>query len=85
MGMAGMALGIIALVFNNIFPLFGLFVAIPCVAVGLPLSGLAFEQARKAQARLVVPIAGLVINLVMLSTLISWAAMWLGWISLGPW
>ena len=71
MGIAGMILGIIGLVFS-IFPVFGAFVAIPCVGVGLPLSGVAFHQARKAEAPLGVPIAGLATNAVALTITIAW-------------
>ena len=46
MAVAGMILGIIGVVFAFI-PVFGAFVAIPCVGVGMPLAAVAFYQARK--------------------------------------
>lgn len=78
MGKAGLVFGIIGLVFSLI-PLFGAFVTIPCVAVGLPLSGVAFYQARKFGTPTVVPIAGWVTNAIalvpinMLFVIFMWA------------
>ena len=76
MGIAGMILGIIGLVFSLI-PFFGAFVAIPCVGVGLPLSGVAFQQARKAEVPLGVPIAGLATNAVALAITIAWIVLFI--------
>ena len=71
MGIAGMILGIIGLVFS-IFPVMGAFVAIPCVGVGLPLSGISLYQARKAETGLGFSIAGLATGAVALIITISW-------------
>lgn len=72
MAVGGMILGIIGLVFS-IVPIFGAFVAIPCIGVGLPLSGVAFYKARKdGTASLGVPIAGLGTNVVALFVTIAW-------------
>ena len=78
MGKAGLVFGIIGLVFSLI-PLFGAFVTIPCVAAGLPLSGVAFYQARKFGTPTGVPIAGWVTNAIalvpinMLFVIFMWA------------
>ena len=63
MGKAGLVLGIIGLVVSLI-PFWGAFVTIPCVAVGLPLSGSAFYQARKSGTGSGVAIAGWVTGVV---------------------
>ena len=71
MAIAGMILGILATVFALI-PLVGGFMAIPCLLVGLPLAGVSFSQARKANDPLGVPIAGIVLNIVGLALTIMW-------------
>lgn len=63
MGIAGMILGIIAVVFAFI-PLVGVFIAWPCVAVGLPLSGVGFYRNRKAGQGTGMAIAGIATNAV---------------------
>ena len=71
MAIGGMILGIIGLVFS-IIPGFGAFVSVPCIGVGLPLSGVAFYRARKENASLGVPIAGLATNAVALVVTVGW-------------
>ena len=46
MGVAGMILGIIGVVFAFI-PLVGPFIAFPCIAVGMPLSIIGFVRNRR--------------------------------------
>ena len=70
-GVAGMVLGIVGLVFSFI-PVFGSFVAFPCVAVGLPLSSVGFYQARKSGTGMGMPIAGITTNLIAIVILILW-------------
>ena len=65
LGKAGLVLGIIGLVISLI-PLWGAFVTIPCIAVGLPLSGVAFYRARKFGTPTGIPIAGWVTNAIAL-------------------
>ena len=43
MNVAGMTLGIIAIVFAFI-PIIGAFIAIPCIFMGLPLSSVSFVK-----------------------------------------
>ena len=71
MAVAGMILGIIAVVFAFI-PVFGAFVAIPCVGVGLPLAAISFFKARKQELPLGMPIAGLATTIVALFMTIAW-------------
>ena len=71
MAVAGMVLGIIALIFGFI-PVFGAFIAFPCFAVGLPLSGVSFYQKKKAGEGLGMAIAGLATNIVALLIVILW-------------
>lgn len=66
-----MVLGIIAVVFSFI-PVIGIFVALPCVGVGLPLSGIAFYRARKEGAGLGTAIAGLATNIVAIFISVGW-------------
>ena len=73
MGIAGMILGIIALVFGFI-PVFGAFVCFPCIAVGLPLSGVGFYRNRKAGQGTGMAIAGMATNIVALVIVIIWLA-----------
>lgn len=69
MGIAGMVLGIIAVIFVWI-PFVGPFIAVPCFMVGLPLSAVAFFQGRKNNTGVGMAIAGLVTNLVALVVII---------------
>ena len=71
MAVAGMVLGIIGVVFAFI-PIFGAFVAIPCVGVGMPLAAVAFYQARKKGESLGQPIAGLATTIVALFITVGW-------------
>ena len=66
MGKAGLVFGIIGLVFSLIIPIWSQFVTIPCIAVGLLLSGLAFYEARRSGTRSGVAIAGWVTNAIAL-------------------
>ena len=63
MGIAGMILGVIAVVFALI-PFVGVFVAIPCSLVGLPLSVVRFYLNRKAGTSSGMAITGIATNLV---------------------
>ena len=71
MGIAGMILGIIAVVFGFI-PVFGAFIAWPCLAVGLPLSAVGFYRNRKAGQGTGMSIAGLATNIVAFVIIILW-------------
>ena len=71
MAVAGMILGIIGVVFAFI-PIFGAFVAIPCVGVGLPLAAVSFYQARKREEPLGMPIAGLATTIVAFLITVGW-------------
>lgn len=71
MAVAGMILGIVGLVFAFI-PVFGAFIAVPCVGVGLPLAAVSFVQARKRGEGLGMPIAGLATTIVALFLVIGW-------------
>ena len=71
MAVAGMILGIVAIVFAFI-PIFGAFVSIPCVGVGLPLAAVSFFQARKREQPLGKSIAGLATTIVALFITIGW-------------
>ena len=71
MAVSGMVLGIIALVFGFI-PLFGAFIAFPCLAVGLPLSGVAFYQGRKRGIAVGMAIAGLAMNIIAFVLITLW-------------
>ncbi len=63
MGVAGMVLGIIAIVFIFI-PLVGIIVAFPCMVVGLPLSIVGLVQGRSNGTGIGMSVAGMVCNLV---------------------
>ena len=71
MAVAGMILGIVALVFGFI-PIFGAFIAFPCIAVGLPLSGVAFYQGRKSDSGVGMAIAGIATNVVAFVVILLW-------------
>ena len=68
MGKAGLLLSIIGLVLILITPIWvgGVYVAIPCVVVGIALSGVAFYQALKFGTRIDIPIFGWVISVIAL-------------------
>ena len=74
MAIAGMILGIIAIVFAFI-PVFGAFIAFPCLGVGLPLSGIAFYQAHQTGTGKGQAIAGVATNTVALVMIIAWAVL----------
>ncbi len=71
MAVAGMILGIVAVVFAFI-PILGAFISIPCLGVGLPLATVSFFQARKREQSLGMPIAGLATTIVALFMTIGW-------------
>lgn len=71
MAIASMILGIIAIVFA-IIPLFGTFIAVPCIGVGLPLGGVSFYQHNKRGDGKGFAIAGLATNIVALVMVIGW-------------
>ncbi len=70
MNIAGMILGIIAIMFAWI-PVVG-FVSIPFVAVGLPLSYFGLRKSQRETAGVGIAIAGLVTNLIALVVIILW-------------
>ena len=63
MGIAGMILGIIGVVFAFV-PLVGPFITFPCVAVGLPLSCVGFVLNRRRNQGKGMAIAGIACNTV---------------------
>ena len=71
MGVAGMVLGIVAVVFGFI-PVIGAFIAFPCIAVGLPLSGVGLYRKIKANEGKGIAITGIVTNTVALVIVIIW-------------
>ena len=71
MGIAGMILCIVGLVFSA-FPVFGAFIVIPLVGAGLPLSAISFYQARKSGVSHGVPTVGLVTGVVAVIVSIGW-------------
>lgn len=72
MNVAGMILGIIAIVFAFI-PIFGAFIAIPCLAVGLPLSSVSFVKKKRVGEGIGMALAGMETNVVALVMVIAWA------------
>ena len=76
MGIAGMILCIVGLVFSA-FPVFGAFIVIPLVGAGLPLSGVAFYQSRESGTYYGIPvaIAGWVTGVAAIVSS-SWLGMW---------
>lgn len=70
MGIAGMILGILAIVFVWI-PFIGL-IAVPMVAVGLPLSIAGFRNARRHDTGSGMAIAGMVTNIVAMAVILLW-------------
>ena len=71
MAVAGMILGIVAIVFAFV-PIVGAFISIPCVGIGLPLATISFFQARKQEQSLGMPIAGIATTIVALFITIGW-------------
>ena len=62
MGIAGMILGILAVVFA-IIPIFGWIIAIPCLLLGLPLSIIGLIQNRRRGHGYGMAIAGIIYQL----------------------
>ena len=89
MGIAGMILGIIGLVFSLI-PIYGVIISGPCVCVGLPLSGITFFKSRKSKTSLLgipfgISIAGLATNIVAIIIINVWIILLIfGWDWIGP-
>ena len=71
MGIAGMILGILAVVFA-IIPIFGWIISIPCVLVGLPLSIIGLIQNRRRGQGYGMAIAGIVTNSLAVIVVILW-------------
>ena len=71
MAIAGMVLGIVALVFGWI-PVINWFISFPCLLVGIPLSSVAFYQGNKNGTSIGMAVAGLVTNIVALVFCIGW-------------
>lgn len=67
MGIAGMVLGIIGLVFMCVF-----YIGIPCAIVGVILSGLASSKAKKAGLKNGMATAGIVCSCIALGFNILW-------------
>jgi hypothetical protein len=63
MGVAGMVLGIIAIVFIFV-PFVGIIVTVPCMLVGLPLSIVGLVQGRNTGTGVGMAVAGMVCNLI---------------------
>ncbi len=74
MGISGMILGIVAVVFAFV-PVVGAFIAWPCIAVGLPLSGVGFYLNRKAGRGNGMAIAGMATNVVALVIVFIWTVL----------
>ena len=75
MGIAGMILGILAIIFVWI-PVIGL-IAVPMVAVGLPLSIVGFRNARRNNTGAGMAIAGMVTNIVAVAGILLWTLIFL--------
>ena len=71
MSIAGMILGIIATIFAFI-PVVGAFIAIPCLAVGLPLATVDFFRKKNRGEGFGMAIAGIVLNICALAITIIW-------------
>ena len=76
MNVAGMVLGIIAIVFAFI-PIVGALIAIPCIVVGLPLSSVSFVKKKRAGEGIGMALAGMATNIVALVMVIAWAVIFL--------
>ena len=74
MNVAGIILDIIAIIFAFV-PIFGSFIAIPCIAIGLPLSAVDFVKKKNRGEGLGIAIAGVATNIVALVITISWASL----------
>ena len=72
MNVAGMTLGIIAIVFAFI-PILGAFIAIPCIFVGLPLSSVSFVKKKRVGEGIGMALAGMATNVIALVMVIAWA------------
>ena len=74
--LSGLILGMIGLLFSSLLSLMvpGLvLLAIPCIAIGLPLSLVAFNQVRKCTtASSEIPLAGMAINILAIAFIIVW-------------
>ncbi|MCY3802255.1 MAG: hypothetical protein OXG46_11845 [Chloroflexi bacterium] len=70
MGIAGMILGILAIIFVWI-PIVGV-IAWPLIIIGLPLSAIGFAQNRKRGEGSGMAIAGIVMNIIALVIAILW-------------
>ncbi len=71
MNIAGMVIGIIAIMFAWI-PVIG-FISIPLVVIGLPLSFFGLARSRRKKSGVGMAVTGLVTNLVALSFIIFYA------------
>ena len=71
MGIAGMVLGTVAVVFAFI-PVFGAFITLPCIAVGLPLSAIAFFRNRRQGRGVGMAIAGIATNIAAIVIAVVW-------------
>ena len=77
MGIAGMILGILAVVFA-VIPIIGWIISIPCLMVGLPLSIIGFSQNRKRGRGYGMAIAGIITNIVAIAVVILWIFLFVG-------
>ena len=71
MNVAGMILGIIAIMFA-IIPLFGALIAVPCFVVGLPLSSVSFVKKKRVGEGIGMALAGMATNTVAMVMVIGW-------------
>ena len=74
MGIAGMVLGILAVIFA-VIPIFGWIISIPCLMVGLPLSIIGFTQNRKRGRGYGMAIAGIITNIVAIAVVVLWVVL----------
>ena len=81
MNVAGMTLGIIAIVFAFI-PIIGAFIAIPCIFMGLSLSSVSFVKKKRVGEGIGIALAGMATNVIALFMLIAWAILLIIGISL---
>ena len=71
MNVAGMILGIIAVIFAFI-PVLGAFFAVPCLVIGLPLSAVDFVKKKRLGEGLGMAIAGMVTSIIALVMVVGW-------------
>ena len=71
MGIAGMMLGILAVVFA-IIPIFGWIISIPCLLLGLPLSIIGLIQNRRRGQGYGMAITGIITNSLAVVVVILW-------------